>query len=152
MHAYQAHYQGKTILITGGAGAIGANLARTIAQLNAKRVIVLDDLSAAYTWNIPSLPNVLFVKGSVTGHHLVPIADRSVQNRHPHHYTIFRGGEHFLDSRPHNCLGGFAQAQSQMYKSMDVPEIFRIWHRFLEKFNAGSPLLTPNQMTHLELL
>ncbi len=66
MEAYQKHYEGKTVLITGGAGAIGSNLTRTIAQLGAKRVIVLDDLSAAYTWNIPSLPNVLFVNGSVT--------------------------------------------------------------------------------------
>jgi nucleoside-diphosphate-sugar epimerase len=30
------------------------------------QVIILDDLSAAYEWNIPSLPNILFVKGSVT--------------------------------------------------------------------------------------
>jgi len=63
---YQRYYEGKTVLITGGAGSIGSNLTRTIAELNARAVIVLDDLSAAYTWNIPSLPNVLFVKGSVT--------------------------------------------------------------------------------------
>jgi UDP-glucose 4-epimerase len=66
MDDYQEYYTGKTILITGGAGAIGSNLARAIADLNARRVIILDDLSAAYKWNIPSLPNVLFVKGSVT--------------------------------------------------------------------------------------
>ncbi|HOQ99521.1 MAG TPA: SDR family NAD(P)-dependent oxidoreductase [Anaerolineae bacterium] len=66
MEDYQKHYEGKTVLITGGAGAIGTNLARTIAQLGARTVIVLDDLSAAYAWNIPSLTNVLFVKGSVT--------------------------------------------------------------------------------------
>jgi nucleoside-diphosphate-sugar epimerase len=66
MDAYIGHYEGKTILITGGAGAIGSNLTRAIAELNARLVIVLDDLSSAYEWNIPSLPNVLFVKGSVT--------------------------------------------------------------------------------------
>ena len=66
MDDYKRHYEGKTVLITGGAGAIGSNLARAIANLNAREVIVFDDLSAAYTWNIPSLPNVLFVKGSVT--------------------------------------------------------------------------------------
>jgi UDP-glucose 4-epimerase len=66
MEDYQKHYEGKTILITGGAGAIGSNLTRTIAELNARTVIILDDLSSAYEWNIPSLPNVLFVKGSVT--------------------------------------------------------------------------------------
>jgi UDP-glucose 4-epimerase len=53
-------------LITGGAGAIGSNLTRAVAELKARTVIVLDDLSAAYQWNIPSLPNVLFVEGSVT--------------------------------------------------------------------------------------
>jgi nucleoside-diphosphate-sugar epimerase len=66
MSDYQEHYRGKTILITGGAGAIGSNLTRAIAGLGAKIVIVLDDLSAAYRWNVPSLPNVLFVQGSVT--------------------------------------------------------------------------------------
>jgi nucleoside-diphosphate-sugar epimerase len=63
---YQSFYEGKTVLITGGAGAIGSNLSRAIADLKARTVIILDDLSAAYNWNIPSLPNVLFVKGSVT--------------------------------------------------------------------------------------
>jgi nucleoside-diphosphate-sugar epimerase len=66
MEAYKKHYEGKVVLITGGAGAIGSNLTRAIADLKARRVVVLDDLSAAYEWNIPSLPNVLFVKGSVT--------------------------------------------------------------------------------------
>jgi UDP-glucose 4-epimerase len=65
MDDYREYYEGKVVLITGGAGAIGSNLARAVAQLGAQ-VIILDDLSAAYEWNIPSLPNILFVKGSVT--------------------------------------------------------------------------------------
>jgi nucleoside-diphosphate-sugar epimerase len=66
MDDYQRYYKDKRILITGGAGAIGSNLTRALANLNARQVIVLDDLSAAYEWNVPSCPNVLFVKGSVT--------------------------------------------------------------------------------------
>jgi nucleoside-diphosphate-sugar epimerase len=66
MDAYENYYEGKTVLITGGSGAIGANLTRAIANLKARRVVVLDDLSAAYEWNIPPLSNVLFVRGSVT--------------------------------------------------------------------------------------
>lgn len=66
MEQYQKHIKDKIILVTGGAGAIGSNLTRALAELGARTVIVLDDLSAAYEWNIPSLPNVLFVKGSVT--------------------------------------------------------------------------------------
>ena len=65
MNSYLKYFKDKTILVTGGGGAIGSNLVSSIAKLEAKKVIALDDLSAAYKWNIPSLPNVLFVKGSV---------------------------------------------------------------------------------------
>jgi FlaA1/EpsC-like NDP-sugar epimerase len=63
MDAYQEWYRDKTILITGGAGAIGTNLSRAISDLKARTVIVLDDMSAAYEWNLPSRPNILLVKG-----------------------------------------------------------------------------------------
>lgn len=63
--AYKSIYKDQVILVTGGAGAIGSNLVRELAKLEAKKVIVLDDLSSSYEWNIPNLPNVLFVKGDV---------------------------------------------------------------------------------------
>jgi len=66
MEEYKSHIKDKVVLVTGGAGAIGTNLTKALAELGARTVIVLDDMSAAYEWNIPSLPNVLFVKGSVT--------------------------------------------------------------------------------------
>ena len=62
---YIKSLEGKTILITGGAGAIGSNLTRRIAESGARMVIVLDNLSSAQEWNIPSLSNVLFVKGDI---------------------------------------------------------------------------------------
>ncbi len=61
---YVEFYKGKKILVTGGAGAIGSNLARALAQAGA-RVIILDSLSSAERWNIPSLPGVLFVEGDI---------------------------------------------------------------------------------------
>lgn len=66
MEAYEQHYEDKVILVTGGAGAIGTNLVQRLAELGARTVIVLDDLSASYLWNVPSAPNVLFVEGSIT--------------------------------------------------------------------------------------
>jgi len=41
---YASNYGGKNILVTGGAGAIGGNLCRKLSEMNAQKVIVLDDL------------------------------------------------------------------------------------------------------------
>ena len=60
----RSKYQGKKALVTGGAGAIGSNLTRALAEAGA-RVTVLDDLSSSYRWSVPDLPNVSFVQGSV---------------------------------------------------------------------------------------
>ena len=62
---YRDAYKGKSVLVTGGAGAIGSNLIRALAEAGAQKVIVLDDLSSAKRWNVPDLPNVAFVQGSV---------------------------------------------------------------------------------------
>ena len=62
---YQEFYRDKTILITGGAGAIGSNLTRAVAGAGAKLVMVLDDLSSAVRWNVPALANVMFIEGSI---------------------------------------------------------------------------------------
>ena len=62
---YLGVYKDKVVIVTGGAGAIGSNLTRTIAGLGAKIVIVLDNLSSAERWNIPSLSNVMFVEGDI---------------------------------------------------------------------------------------
>ena len=59
-------YKGEIILVTGGAGAIGNNLSRKRAEAGAAKIIILDDLSSSYEWNIPNLQNILFVKGSIT--------------------------------------------------------------------------------------
>jgi nucleoside-diphosphate-sugar epimerase len=65
MDDYYSDYDGKTILVTGGAGAIGGNLCRKLSELNAKKVIILDDLSSSYEWNIPTAKNIMFIQGSI---------------------------------------------------------------------------------------
>lgn len=61
---YLQSYLGKVVLVTGGAGAIGSNLTRVLAEAGAK-VIILDDLSSSAKWNVPSMPGILFVEGDV---------------------------------------------------------------------------------------
>jgi len=58
-------YNGKTILVTGGAGCIGGNLCKKLSGLHAHNVIILDNLSSAYEWNIAVADNIEFVKGDV---------------------------------------------------------------------------------------
>lgn len=58
-------FNGKTVLVTGGAGAIGSNLVKTLCRLKTRKIIILDDLSSSYEWNIPVNPKVVFIKGSV---------------------------------------------------------------------------------------
>jgi len=62
-----AEYAGRRILLTGGAGCIGSNLVRALLEAEVERIIVVDDLSASYDWNLPNDPRVLFTCGSVLG-------------------------------------------------------------------------------------
>src|SRR5512143_3313440 len=61
---YIENYRDQVVLVTGGAGAIGSNLTRALAESGAS-VIVLDDLSSSERWNVPSMPGVLFVEGDI---------------------------------------------------------------------------------------
>jgi len=58
-------FDGKTVLVTGGAGAIGSCLSKTLAYFKTKKIIILDDLSSSYEWNIPIHQKIEFIKGSI---------------------------------------------------------------------------------------
>lgn len=60
-----SEYEGKKVLITGGAGCIGSNLCKKLSDLGVKNAIILDNLSSAYEWNIPKADNIQFVKGDI---------------------------------------------------------------------------------------
>jgi nucleoside-diphosphate-sugar epimerase len=64
------YYRGRTVLVTGGAGAIGSNLIIALARLVGSngRVVVLDNLSSIkekIPWNVAPLANIMFVQGDV---------------------------------------------------------------------------------------
>jgi nucleoside-diphosphate-sugar epimerase len=58
-------FKGKTVLVTGGAGAIGGNLVRKLNDLDTKKIVILDDLSSSYEWNTPRGPRIQFITGDI---------------------------------------------------------------------------------------
>lgn len=58
-------YEGKRVLVTGGAGFLGSNLVKKLAE-EAKHVWVLDDLFTGQRSAVPERNNVSFIHGSVT--------------------------------------------------------------------------------------
>jgi len=89
-------YSNKTILVTGGVGAIGSNLVKALSGLNVEKIIVLDDLSSSEKWNLPSTDKVLFVEGSVTD----DVALKRVFNEAPNivfHLAAFFANQNSVD-------------------------------------------------------
>jgi UDP-glucose 4-epimerase len=58
-------FSGKTVLVTGGAGAIGGNLVRTLEKTDVKQIIILDNLSSSYSWNVPKGEKIKFIEGDI---------------------------------------------------------------------------------------
>ena len=58
MEEVEKKYEGVRILVTGGAGCIGTNLVRKLSEIGSREVIILDNLSSAYRWNIPQSKNI----------------------------------------------------------------------------------------------
>jgi len=60
------HVSGKRAVVVGGAGFVGSNLTRRLADLGAARVLVVDNLLSADRSNVPDHVRVEFVQGSIT--------------------------------------------------------------------------------------
>jgi len=55
----------KTILVTGGAGAIGSNLVKELLNMGIKKVVVVDNLSSGFRKNLPKNSRLIFIKGDI---------------------------------------------------------------------------------------
>ena len=56
-------FKDKFVLVTGGIGCVGSNLSPNLVELNAEKVIILNNLSSAYKWNISRY--IEFIEGDI---------------------------------------------------------------------------------------
>ena len=59
-------FSGRNILIVGGAGFVGSNLAKLILAQRPRRLTIVDNLLSADRINVPKDPTVRFVVGTIT--------------------------------------------------------------------------------------
>src|SRR5262245_42360839 len=61
----QAGYNGASILVTGGAGAIGSSVVRALVRAGASKVVVIDDMTSGYRWNVCDHSSVEVIEQSI---------------------------------------------------------------------------------------
>jgi UDP-glucose 4-epimerase len=151
MESYRENIRGKVVLITGGAGSIGSNLSRTVAKLGARTVIVLDDLSAAYEWNISSLPNVLFVKGSITD----DVALKRVFAERPnivYHLAAFFANQNSVDYPERDLsVNGMGTLRLLEYCAMVRPDRFIFASSGCSIYGSAAPLPLKEEFVSMHL-
>ena len=61
---YEA-FEEKTVLVTGGVGAVGVNLVKKLDELDVAKIVIIDDLSSSFEWNIPKGDKIRFIRGDI---------------------------------------------------------------------------------------
>lgn len=144
-------YKDKVILVTGGAGSIGSNLCKNLSKLEARLIIILDDLSAAYEWNIPSAPNILFVKGCVTDE----ICLKRVFNENPaivFHLAAFFANQNSVDYPERDLMvNGLGTLRLLQYSRMTRIERFIYASSGCSIYGSQAPLPLREEFMSLHL-
>jgi len=151
MSEYLDFYKGKTILVTGGAGAIGSNLCKRLSDLDAGLIIILDDMSASYEWNIPSRHNILFVKGSVTD----DISLKRVFNEEPSlvfHLAAFFANQNSIDYPEKDLhVNGFGTLKVLEYSKLCKVERFIYASSGCSIYGSTAPLPLKEEFMSMDL-
>lgn len=151
MEEYLKYYKDKKVLVTGGAGAIGSNLVKALSEIGTKLVIVLDDLSSGYEWNIPSAPNVLFVKGSVTD----DIALKRVFQEGPEivfHLAAFFANQNSVDYPERDLMvNGFGTLKVLEYSNLCKVEKFIYASSGCSIYGSQAPLPLKEEFMSMDL-
>ena len=143
-------YSEKKVVVTGGAGAIGSNLTRALAERGA-RVVVLDDLSSAERWSVPSVPEVLFVEGSILDEVLL----KRVFFEKPEvvfHLAAFFANQNSVDHPEHDLMvNGMGTLRLLEYSALVGVERFVYASSGCSIYGSESPLPLREEFMSLDL-
>ena len=152
MPDYLDFYKDKTILVTGGAGAIGSNLCKALSNLEAKLIVVLDDLSASYEWNIPFRQNILFVKGSVTDETCLKRVFINENPSHVYHLAAFFANQNSVDYPERDLhVNGLGTLRVLEYSNMVNVERFIYASSGCSIYGSQSPLPLKEEFMSMNL-
>ncbi len=150
MSIYREAYSGKRVLVTGGAGAIGSNLCRELAGLGAQ-VLILDDLSSGFLWNVPKCANVEFVEGDI----LDEVKLKRVFFDHPQivfHLAGFFANQNSVDHPERDLLvNGMGTLRVLEYSLLSGAERFVFASSSSTVYGGDAPLPTTEDYVSLRL-
>ena len=150
MDDYVEYYRDKTILLTGGAGAIGSNLALALAELGSQ-VIILDDFSSAERWNIPSHSNVLTIDGSILNEVLLKRAFLE-RPQVVFHLAAFFANQNSVDHPEHDLMvNGMGTLRLLEYSTMTGVDRFVYASSGCSIYGSTSPLPLKEEFMSLHL-
>lgn len=86
-----ATFEGKNVLIVGGAGFVGSNLARKILEQAPRRLTILDSFLSADPVNVPDHPAVRLIARSVTDERALSEIDGDLD--YAYHLACFHGNQ-----------------------------------------------------------
>ncbi len=143
-------YKGKKVLITGGAGAIGSNLTKVLANHDAQ-VIVIDNLSSAERWNIPNHPNILFVESDIVDE----VALKRVFFEKPdivYHLAAFFANQNSVDHPEHDLkINGLGTLKLLEYAALTGVQRFVYASSGCSIYGSNAPLPLKEEFMSMNL-
>lgn len=84
-------FEGRNVLIVGGAGFVGSNLARFVLKHEPRRLTIVDNFLSADPVNVPDHPAVRLVAGSITNERILRGLDEDLD--YAFHLACYHGNQ-----------------------------------------------------------